>query len=84
MSSSNGFYRAKFTAHYTCRNVNLNLILLAVTNNGLIFQIIDSLIESMGVRLTWCDCKSFHFSNISYDEYKCGMRHHMFIFFLIK
>ena len=31
---------------------NLNLILLAVTTNGLIFQIIDSLIESIGVRLT--------------------------------
>ena len=27
------------------------------TNNGFNFQIIDPLIESTGVRLTWFDCK---------------------------
>ena len=28
------------------------------TTNGFIFQIINSLIESWGVRLTWFDCKT--------------------------
>ena len=42
----------KITAHYACRNADLNLLLVAATTNR--FQIIDSLMESMGVRLTCC------------------------------
>ena len=47
--------RKIFTAHYACRNAALNLT--PGTTNGFIFQIINSLIESSGVRLTWFDCK---------------------------
>ena len=32
----------KFTAHYACRNADLNWRLVAATANGFIFQIIDS------------------------------------------
>ena len=46
-----------FTAHYACRNAALNLTPVTGTTNGFIFQIINSLIESWGVRLTWFDCK---------------------------
>ena len=49
--------RKIFTAHYACRNVALNLTPVTGTTNGFIFQIINSLIESWGVRLTWFDCK---------------------------
>ena len=42
-----------FTAHYACRNSNLNL---TRTTNGVIFQIINLLIESWGLRLTCLDC----------------------------
>ena len=42
-----------FTAHYACRNSDLNL---TRTTNGVIFQIINLLIESWGVRLTCLDC----------------------------
>ena len=42
----------KITAHYACRNADLNLLLIAATTNRFSFQIIDSLMESMGVRLT--------------------------------
>ena len=35
----------------------LNLTPVTGTTNGFIFQIINSLIESWGVRLTWFDCK---------------------------
>ena len=35
-----------FTAHYKCRNADLNLTLVTGTTNRFIFQIIDSLIES--------------------------------------
>ena len=45
-----------FTAHYACRNDALNLTPVTGTTNGFIFQIINSLIESWGVRLTWFDC----------------------------
>ena len=48
-----------FTAHYACRNATLNLTPVTGTNNGFIFQIINSLIESWGVRLTWFDCNTF-------------------------
>ena len=46
-----------FTAHYACRNAALNLTPVTGTTNGFIFQIINSLIQSWGVRLTWLDCK---------------------------
>ena len=48
--------RKIFTAHYACRNAALNLTPVTGTTNGFIFQIINSLIESWGVRLTWFDC----------------------------
>ena len=38
-------------------NADLNLTLVAGTTNGFIFQIINSLIESCGVRLTCLDCR---------------------------
>ena len=50
--------RKIFTAHYACRNAALNLTPVTGTTNGFIFQIISSLIESWGVRLTWFDCNS--------------------------
>ena len=49
--------RKIFTAHYACRNAALNLTPVTGTTNRFIFQIINSLIESWGVRLTWFDCK---------------------------
>ena len=48
--------RKIFTAHCACRNAALNLTPVTGTTNGFIFQIINSLIESWGVRLTWFDC----------------------------
>ena len=59
--------RKIFTAHYACRNAALNLTPVTGTTNGFIFQIINSLIESWGVRLTWFDCNTnyenpFHFN----------------------
>ena len=47
-----------FTTHYASNNADLNLILVAATTNRFIFQIINSLTESMGVCLIWRDCKS--------------------------
>ena len=44
--------REKFTAHYACRNADLNLRLVAAMLNRFIFQIIDPLMQSWGVRLT--------------------------------
>ena len=51
--------RKIFTAHYACRNAALNLTPVTGTSNGFIFQIINSLMESWGVRLTWFDCNHF-------------------------
>ena len=51
--------RKIFTAHYTCRNAALNLTPVTGTTNGFIFQIINLLIESCGVRLTCLDCNKF-------------------------
>ena len=51
--------RKIFTAHYTCRNAALNLTPVTETTDGFIFQIINSLIESCGVRLTCLDCNKF-------------------------
>ena len=42
--------QVRFTAHYTCGNADLNMILLAVRTNGFFFKIIDPLIQ-----LTWLD-----------------------------
>ena len=50
--------RKIFTAHYACRNAALNLTPVTGTTNRFIFQIINSLIESWGVRLTWFDCNN--------------------------
>ena len=44
-------------AHYACRNAALNLTPVTGMTNGFIFQIINLLIESWGVRLTCFDCK---------------------------
>ena len=49
--------RKIFPAHYPCRNAGLNLTLVMGSANGFVFQIINSLIESWRVRLTWLDCK---------------------------
>ena len=43
----------KFTAHYACRNADLNVTM----TNGFTLHIIDLLMESCGVCLTWLDCK---------------------------
>ena len=48
--------RKLFTAHFACSNSNLNLTLVTGTTNRLIFQIINSLIESWGVHLTRFAC----------------------------
>ena len=48
--------RKIFTAHYAFRNAALNLTPVTGTTNEFIFQIINSLIESWEVRLTWFDC----------------------------
>ena len=48
--------RKIFTAHYACRNAALNLTPVTGTTYGFIFQMINSLIESWGLRLTWFDC----------------------------
>ena len=51
--------RKIFTAQYACRNADLNFTLVTGTTiNGFIFQIINSLIESEGVRLTCLDCNT--------------------------
>ena len=47
--------RKIFTAHYVCRNADLNLTPVTGTTNGYIFQIINSLIESWKVRLTFLE-----------------------------
>ena len=49
--------RKIFTAHYARRNAALNWTPVKGTTNGFIFQIVNSLIESWGVRLTCFDCK---------------------------
>ena len=46
-----------FTAHYACRNADLNLTRVTGTTNGFIFQTTNSLIDPWGVRLTCLDCK---------------------------
>ena len=46
--------------HYACRNAALNLTPVTGTTNGFIFQIINSLIESWGVRLTCLTVKKVH------------------------
>ena len=53
--------RKIFTAHYACRNADLNLTLFTGTTYGFIFQIINSLTESWGyawpaLTVTGCYC----------------------------
>ena len=43
--------RKLFTSQYACGNFDLNLTPVTGTTNGLIFQIINSLIESWGATL---------------------------------
>ena len=49
------------TAHCACRNAALNLTPVMETTNRFIFQIINSVTESWGVRLTCLDCNFFLF-----------------------
>ena len=49
--------RKIFPTYYQRRNAGLNLTLVMGSANGFVFKIINSLIESWGVRLTWLDCK---------------------------
>ena len=49
-------YRTIFTTHYACRNADVNLICLQQRLTDSFCQTIDSLMASMGVRLTWLDC----------------------------
>ena len=46
----------KCTAHCACMNLVLSLIQVGATTNGFNFLMISSLVESMGVHLTWFDC----------------------------
>ena len=50
--------RKIFTAHYGCRNAALNLTPVTGMTNGLIFQIINSLVESWGY--AWPVLCKFH------------------------
>ena len=61
--------RKIFTAHYACRNADLNLTLVTGTANGFVFQIINSLLESWGVRLTWLDCNHLFVTLHTYAVY---------------
>ena len=47
----------EFTAHYACNNAEMNL--KSTTDNRFNFRIINSLMESWGVGLTWLDCNDF-------------------------
>ena len=58
-----------FTAHYACRNADLNLTVVRVMTNGFIFQLINSLIECWAVRLTCLDCKALDFDWFSPQPY---------------
>ena len=48
--------RKIFTTNYACRNADLNLTVITGTTNGFIFQTINLLMGSLGVRLTCLDC----------------------------
>ena len=61
--------RKIFTAHYACRNAALNLTPVTGTTNGFIFQIINSLIESWRVCLTWLDCNGPQFTALDYFNF---------------
>ena len=47
MTKYRGYHKKKFTAPNSCRNADLNLILVAPTTDRSILQIIDSLMKSM-------------------------------------
>ena len=68
--------RKVFTAHYACRNAALNLIPVTGTTNGFIFQIINSLMESYGVRLTWFDCNTSNQIRVKYFTQPSSTRCH--------
>ena len=51
----------EFTAHYTCKNAEINL--KSTTSNGFNFWIINSLMDSWGVHLTWFDCNIYSYFN---------------------
>ena len=55
-------YCKKSTVYHACRNANLKLTLVATMTNGFLFKIIDSLMVSIGVRLTWRDCKDTNYT----------------------
>ena len=44
----------EFTGHYACKNAEINR--KSTTSNGFNFRIINSLMDSWGVRFTWLDC----------------------------
>ena len=52
----NNCLACEFAADYACKNAEMNL--KSTTNNGFNFRIINSLMESWGVHLTWPDCKN--------------------------
>ena len=52
--SNEYFTRTSFVAHYACKNAEMNL--KSTTTNAFNFRIINSLMVSWGVRLTWLDC----------------------------
>ena len=57
----------EFTAHYTYQNAEINL--KSTTSNGFNFWIINSLMVSWGVRLTWFDCNNSKKWEIGNDWY---------------
>ena len=69
----------EFTAHYVCKNVEMNLKF--TTTNGFNFWIINSLMESWEVCLTWLDCK-YHscWYNLHYHYPPHHYHHHCWVF----
>ena len=49
------YLACEFTAHHACKNAEINL--KSTTTNRFNLWIINSLMESWGVHLTWLDCK---------------------------
>ena len=73
-----------FTAYYACSNSDLNLTLVTGTTNEFIFQIIKSLTESWGVRLTCFDCNLFLYKEQMYRFYSlCPAILHNYVLWII-
>ena len=54
---------------YACKNAEINL--KSTTGNGFNFRIMNSLVDSLGVRLTWFDCKySFYLGSDKFISQK--------------